>query len=139
MFAGSLLIGFTIILVALWLEYQDVVNTTHIINEGPPGRQDFAEALRVIDDRFVRVRRRWRLVIHLLLGACGGLMIAAGWVGPGAFWIAAWTSVALLMLCILFLAAADALRTHCHQARKLNQARFTASGRANRTADSDVV
>lgn len=138
MFAGSLLVGFTIILVALWLEYQDVVNTAHIINEGHLGRQDLAEATRTNEVRFVRVRRRWRLVIHLLLGTCGGLMIAAGWVGPGAFWIAAWTSVAILMLCILFLAAADALRTHCYQARKRNAARPISSGRTNRTATGDL-
>jgi hypothetical protein len=136
MFAGSLLVGFTIILVALWLEYQDTVNTTCIINEGHPTRQGAAESVGKIEDRFVRLRRRWRMVIHLLLGACGGLMIAAGWAGPGRFWIAAWTSVAMLMLCILLLAVADAIRTNYHHARKVHDTRAT-SGRANRVADSD--
>lgn len=136
MFAGSLLVGFTIILVALWLEYQDTVSPFSIINEVQPTRQVAAETVGKIEDRFVRLRRRWRMVIHLLLGVCGGLMIAAGWVGPGRFWIAAWTSVAMLMLCILLLAAADAIRTQHHHARKVRDTRPT-SGRPNDVTNGD--
>lgn len=123
MFAGSLLVGFTIILVAVWLEYNDSVTSAYLARQEPDKQLTRDTATESIDARYQRVRRRWRLVIHLLLAICGALMIAAGWAGPGKFWIASWTAVAMLMLCILVLAVGDALRTHAHQVRKLAETR----------------
>jgi hypothetical protein len=128
MLAGSLLIGFTVILVAVWLEYTDSISAG-ILAQRDSGRSgsggqgtQFSDA-KLPEARYQSLRRRWRLVIHALLALCGALMVAAGWAGPGRFWIAAWTAVAILMLCIVILALGDALRTHHHQARRLSQVR----------------
>ncbi len=123
MFAGSLLVGFAVILVAVWLEYNDSITTAYFASRAADEKITKHDATQSNDSRYQQVRRRWRLVIHVLLALCGGLMIAAGWVGPGKFWIASWTAVALLMLCILVLAMGDALRTHTHQVRKLAETR----------------
>jgi len=123
MFAGSLLVGFTIILVAVWLEYNDSITAAYLASRHSGQGLTKESATQSSDARYQKVRRRWRLVIHVLLAICGALMIAAGWTGPGKFWIASWTAVAMLMLCILVLAVGDALRTHTHQVRKLAETR----------------
>lgn len=123
MFAGSLLVGFTVILVAVWLEYTDSIATAYLASRTADEKLTKDNATQSSDTRYQKVRRRWRLVIHVLLALCGVLMIAAGWAGPGKFWIASWTAVAMLMLCILVLAIGDAIRTHTHQARKLAEVR----------------
>lgn len=125
MFAGSLLVGFTVILVAVWLEYNDSITTAYLASRTADQKLTKDNATQSSDFRYQKVRRRWRLVIHVLLAICGALMIAAGWAGPGKFWIASWTAVAILMLCILVLAVGDALRTHTHQVRKLAETRST--------------
>jgi hypothetical protein len=119
MFAGSLIIGLAVIMVAVWLEHGDSIGAAMIArrNDAPFGDGD--AAAKSPDGRYHRLRRRWRKVIHALLATCGGLMIAAGWAGPGRVWIAAWTAVVILMMCIVVLAFADALRTRQHQMRKL--------------------
>lgn len=118
MFAGSLLVGLAVIMVAVWLEYHDSLAAGAAAQERRYRRASDVDE-QELEVRYQKIRRRWRLVIHLLLALCGGLMIAAGWAGPGRFWIAAWTAVALLMLCIVMLAAGDALRTHHHRGKKL--------------------
>jgi len=123
MFAGSLLIGFTVILVAVWLEYNDSIASAYLASRDTGQGLTQENATQSSDSRYQKSRRRWRLVIHGLLAICGALMIAAGWAGPGKFWIASWTAVAMLMLCILVLAMGDALRTHTHQVRKLAETR----------------
>jgi cation transport ATPase len=123
MFAGSLLVGFTVIMVAVWLEYSDSITAAYWVNHAAKQRLNRDNATESSDDRYRHTRRRWRLVIHGLLAFCGVLMIAAGWAGPGRFWIAAWTAVAMLMLCILVLALGDAVRTQAHQIRKLAENR----------------
>lgn len=125
MFAGSLLVGFTVLVVAVWLEYSDSVTSAYWANHAARQRGNQSDAASSSDNRYRRIRRRWRLVIHALLALCGVLMISAGWAGPGRFWIAAWTAVAMLMLCILILALGDALRTHTHHSRKLAESRST--------------
>lgn len=122
MFAGSLLVGWAVIMVAVWLEYHDSLAAGVAAQERRYRRASDA-AEQEVETRYQTIRRRWRLVIHVLLALCGGLMIAAGWAGPGRFWIAAWTSVVLLMLCIVMIAAGDAIRTHHHHGRKLPQRR----------------
>ena len=123
MFAGSLLVGFTIILVAVWLEYNDSITMAYLASRTGDQKLTNDNAKQSSDARYQKVRRRWRLVIHVLLAICGALMIAAGWTGPGKFWIVSWTAVAMLMLCILVLAMGDAVRTHTHQVRKLAETR----------------
>jgi hypothetical protein len=122
MFAGSLLVGFTVLVAAVWLEYHDSVYWADLPEEDL--RQSAADSpSRFRESRYQRTRRRWRVVIHALLATCGVLMIAAGWAGPGPFWIAAWTAVAILMLCILLLAIGDAFRTYYHRVRQISEAR----------------
>lgn len=123
MFAGSLIVGGVLVAVALWLEYQDSVGAAIMRLERQKRDGKVDESLRCIEARYEKLRRRWRLVIHLLLAGCGGLMMVAGWIGPGRFWVAAWTAIALLMLCVLVLAAGDALRTFNFQNQRLWEAR----------------
>jgi len=123
MFAGSLIVGLAVIMVAVWLEHSDSIGAAIVARRSDTKIGDGDASAKTADGRYHRLRRRWRKVIHALLATCGGLMIAAGWAGPGRFWIAAWTAVVILMMCIVVLALADALRTHHHQMRKLAAAR----------------
>ncbi len=111
MLAGSLLIGFTVIAVAIWLEYNDSLGWPI---EDKREQSDPSQA----DARYRKLRRRWRRIVHAILAVCGALMAAAGLAGPGRFWISAWTAVALLLMTIIVLALCDALRTHRHYAKK---------------------
>jgi 4-hydroxybenzoate polyprenyltransferase len=122
MFAGSLLVGFTVLVAAVWLEYHDSVYWADV-TEDDLRQSETNSPSRFRESRYQRTRRRWRVVIHVLLASCGTLMIAAGWAGPGPFWIAAWTAVAILMLCILLLAILDAFRTYYHRLRQISEAR----------------
>lgn len=120
MLAGSLLIGFAVIAVAFWLEYNDSVGWP---NELERERQ----AAGAQDERYRALRRRWRRIVHMMIAGCGALMAAAGLAGRGRFWIAAWTAVAMLMMTIIVLALGDALRTHRHYADKLRRHREASS------------
>lgn len=112
MLAGSLLIGFTVIVVAIWLEYNDSLGWP---NEIERERNNSSEQ----DQRYRVVRRRWRRVVHALIAVCGALMASAGLAGLGRFWVAAWTAVAILMMSIIVIALGDAIRTQRHYATKL--------------------
>ena len=114
MLAGCLLLGFTVIVVAIWLEYNDSLGWPNEIERE-------RNALTTRDDRYRIVRRRWRRIVHGLIALCGALMISAGLAGLGQFWIAAWTAVAILMLSIIVIAIGDAIRTHRHYAAKLRE------------------
>ena len=122
MLAGSFLIGFAVVAVAFWLEYNDWLGWPNDL----AGDRD---ATTASDERYRIVRRRWRRVLHMLIAACGALMAAAGMAGPGRFWIAAWTAVALLMMTIIVLALADALRTQHQYALKANRSRDQSTSR----------
>lgn len=113
MLAGSLLIGFTVIAIAIWLEYNDSLGWP---NEVEIERDRSAD----VDHRYRMIRRRWRRVVHVLIAVCGALMGAAGLAGLGRFWIAAWTAVAILMMAIILIALGDAIRTRRHYASKKN-------------------
>ena len=139
MFAGSLLVGFAILLVAVWLEHQDSVNQAIIIGDVRSGSQGRDDTFCQAENRYYRLRRRWRMVIHGMLATCGALIIAAGWAGQGPFWIAAWTAVFALMLCIMVLAVADAIRTHHHYLQVRRESRrksASASARPSRRSDT---
>jgi O-antigen/teichoic acid export membrane protein len=111
MLEGCLLIGFAVIAVAIWLEYNDSLGWP---NELERERANASER----DDRYRIIRRRWRRVVHALIAICGALMASAGIAGPGRYWIAAWTAVAMLMFVIIVLALGDAFRTHRHFSSK---------------------
>ncbi len=116
MLIGSLIIGFTVIAVAFWLEYNDSLGWPNELERERGSNTDR-------DQRYRNLRRRWRRVVHAMVAVCGALMAAAGIAGLGRFWIAAWTAVALLMMTIIVLALGDAFRTHRHYARKLQERR----------------
>ena len=111
MLAGSLLIGFTVIVVAVWLEYNDSLGWPNELEREQGSSAD-------VDIRYRTVRRRWRRVVHVLIAVCGALMAAAGLAGLGRFWVAAWTAVAILMMVIILLALGDAVRTRRHYVAK---------------------
>jgi hypothetical protein len=116
MLAGSLLIGAVVIAVAFWLEYNDRM--------GWPNEQEREHgSSNTRDDRYRMLRRRWRRTVHIIIAVCGALMASAGVAGPGRYWIAAWTAVALLMMTIIVLAMGDAIRTHRYYADKLRRQR----------------
>lgn len=131
MFAGSLLVGFTVIMVAVWLEYNDSLPLENGDKRRAIGELASESAMESSEIRYRRTRRRWRMVIHLLLALCGALMVAAGWAGPGKFWIASWTAVAMLMACIVVLALGDAVRTHTHHVRKVSETKRALNKRLN--------
>lgn len=122
MLAGSLLLGFAVIAVAFWLEYNDSLGWP---NELERERQPSTAQ----DERYRIVRRRWRRIVHMMIAGCGALMAVAGLAGKGPFWIAAWTAVALLMMTIIMLALGDAVRTHQHYSDKLRRHRKAAPPR----------
>lgn len=111
MLPACLIIGFTVVAVAMWLEYNDFLGWP---NEVERERGSSNER----DSRYRVVRRRWRRVVHMLIAICGALMAATGLSGPGPFFIAAWTAVAMLMMVVIVLALGDAFRTHRHYAAK---------------------
>jgi len=122
MLAGSLLIGFTVIAIAVWLEYNDSLGWPNEV-EMEQGRSSD------VDNRYRAIRRRWRRVVHVMIAACGALMASAGIAGLGRFWVAAWTAVAILMMTIILIALSDAIRTRRHYAAKNRDYAAKKSGR----------
>jgi len=117
MLAGSLLMGFTVIAFAIWLEYNDGL--------GWPEENERAVKPTDHDERYHHLRRRWRRVVHALIATCGALMAAAGLAGLGPFWIACWTAVAILLLSVIMIAMGDAIRTQRYFRAKLHRHRQT--------------
>jgi Flp pilus assembly protein TadB len=64
-------------------------------------------------------RSRSRFRIHLIIAACGVLILAAAFAGPSPLWMAAWTCVIIGLMTVVLLAALDAFRTHRYHLRKL--------------------
>jgi hypothetical protein len=116
MLAGCLLIGFTVIVVAVWLEYNDSLGWPNEVELDDGGSSD-------VDNRYRSLRRRWRLVVHVMIAVCGALMASAGLAGLGRYWVAAWTAVAILMLTIILIALGDAIRTRRYYASKKSRNR----------------
>lgn len=116
MLAGSLLIGFAVVMVALWLEYND--------SRGWPSEQALEQEAVFkpngeSDQRYLTTRRRWRKINHVILAVCGAMMASAGLAGRGAYWVSAWTAVAILMFSIILIALMDAIRTQRYYAAKI--------------------
>ena len=66
MFAGSLVLGITVLGFAIWLQYND----TH----GWPNEKFETE----LDNQYLARRKRSRKRIHVIIGACGVLILIAG-------------------------------------------------------------
>jgi len=114
MLGACLLMGFAVICIAVWLEYNDSL--------GWPREIDRERGLESESDlRYRAIRRRWRVVTHAILATCGFLMAAAGFAGLGKFWVASWTAVAILIMAIMVIALGDAIRTHRHYASKMQR------------------
>ena len=107
MFAGSLLLGLTLIAFAAWLQWNDVVGWR---DEAMESRLDIEYHLR---------RSKARSFIHLMIGFCGVLIVVAAFAGKATpLWVAAWMSVMVALVVIILLALLDAWRTYRYQIAK---------------------
>ncbi|MEM1068556.1 MAG: hypothetical protein AAGG48_13125 [Planctomycetota bacterium] len=111
MFAGSLVLGMTIIAFAAWLQWNE--NET-AGDENP--RTD-------LDREYLNNRGRARKRIHVLIAGSGGLVLVAACAGPGPVWLVSWLGVIMLLLIVVMLAGLDALRSHRYHLRKLPEIR----------------
>lgn len=111
MFAGSLVMGITVLGFAAWLHWND----TH----GWPNESFKTE----LDNQYHTRRSRSRKRIHMIIAACGILIIAAAFAGPGPVWVAAWMSVIVALMTVVVLALFDAFRTQRYQKDKLPEIR----------------
>ncbi|MAI33665.1 MAG: hypothetical protein L7W43_11115 [Rubripirellula sp.] len=111
MFAGSMVLGITLIAFAGWLHYQDT--------EGWPSDNFTTELDRTYHQRRTRSRRR----IHVILGGCGVAAIVAACWGLGPVWVAMWSVVMVSLVVVVGLAGMDALHTHRYMKSKLPEIR----------------
>ncbi|MBL6725481.1 MAG: hypothetical protein ISQ09_10380 [Rubripirellula sp.] len=107
MFQGSLILGVTLCLFSAWLHRTE--------KHGWPNESFETELDRQYRSRRLNSRRR----IHYLIAACGGLILVAAFWGPGVTWVICWSLVMLMLLLVVFLAAADAVGTHRYHQKKL--------------------
>ncbi|MFG0263348.1 MAG: hypothetical protein ACF788_13225 [Novipirellula sp. JB048] len=111
MFAGSLVIGVTLLCFAFWLHW----NERH--------GWEYESLDDDLDERYLTARMHSRRWVHGLFALCGLLVIAAAFAGPGPVWIGCWMSVIMSLLTIVVLAGVDAFRTLRYQAQKKPQLR----------------
>ena len=111
MFAGGILLAFTLLFFAFWLQW-----TEH--HGWPHDGFDTAE-----DAEYLTKRKKSRRFVNILIGMCGGLILAATLAGVGVVFLTAWSIVSLILIVILFLAGLDAFRTHRHHQDKLRRLR----------------
>jgi|TARA_Y100000385_G_C13016867_1_gene604262 Flp pilus assembly protein TadB len=111
MFAGSLVLGITLIAFAWWLHCQDT--------QGWPS-DNFTTDL---DKTYHQSRTRSRRRIHVILSGCGVAAIIAAFYGLGTVWVAMWSFVMVSLLVVVGLAGVDALRTHRYMKSKLPEIR----------------
>jgi hypothetical protein len=111
MFGGSLVLGFTLIGFAAWLHWNEL--------QGWPNESFETE----LDKKYLGQRTRSRRRIHIIMAACGVLILAAAIAGPGAIWVGAWTIVMFALMTIVLLAGIDAIRTHRYQQAKIPEIR----------------
>jgi hypothetical protein len=111
MFLGSLILGFTVIAFAAWLQWNEV------------GEWPSATARTALDREYLATRTRARKRIHALIAISGLLILIAAFAGPGPVWLGAWLGVMALLVTVVFLAGLDALRTHRYHVRKLPEIR----------------
>ena len=111
MFAGSLILGITLIAFAAWLHYQDT--------EGWPSDNFTTDLDKTYHKRRTRSRRR----IHVILAGCGVAAIVAAFWGLGPVWVAMWSVVMVSLVVVVALAGMDALHTHRYMKSKLPEIR----------------
>ena len=111
MFAGGLLLGSTLLFFAAWLQWTE--------NRGWPHDQYDTED----DTDYLEQRKRSRSFVNSLIGICGILILLATFSGAGLVFIAAWSTVTLILMVIVVLAGLDAYRTHRHHREKIRRLR----------------
>ena len=111
MFAGSLVLGITVLCFAAWLHWNDTQGWPH---------ESFESDL---DTAYHDSRKRSRKRIHIIIAACGLLILAAAIAGPGPVWLAGWMIVIAGLFTVVLLASIDAFRTHRYQRAKLPEIR----------------
>ena len=116
MFAGSLVLGFTLIGFAFWLQWNDSF-----------GWPDEKFETKLDHDYHVK-RSRSRRRIHMIIAACGTAIILAAIAGPGPIWIGAWMCVSVALMTVVILAGFDAFRTHRYHREKLPKLRQNSLG-----------
>jgi hypothetical protein len=120
MFAGSLILGATLLGFAAWLHWNE--------SRGWPeesGSNRFAET--ELDKLYHSRRYRARTRIHAIIAICGMLVLVAAFAGPGPVWMGAWMSVFVALMTVITLACFDAFRTHRYLRDKLEHERDRSS------------
>lgn len=110
MFAGGLLLSFTLIFFAGWLQWTE--------HHGWPNDSNEAD-----DQEYRSARKRSRRLVNSLIGLCGALILLATLVGVGLVFMACWTLVTAILMVIVILAGLDAFRTYRHSQDKLRRMR----------------
>ncbi|TWT80932.1 hypothetical protein CA13_23790 [Planctomycetes bacterium CA13] len=105
MFAGSILIGLTLLGFAVWL---------HLNERRGWGNESFDDEE---DRQYLSQRKRARAWVNSIFAVCGIAVLVAAVVGPGPVWIGVWMSVAVGLMTIVILAGLDAIRTLRHQSK----------------------
>ena len=111
MFAGSLVLGVTLIAFAGWLHHQDT--------QGWPSENFSTDLDKKYHTRRTRSRRR----IHVILAGCGFAAIVAAFFGLGAVWVAMWCSVMVALVVVVLLAGIDAIHTKRYLKSKMPELR----------------
>ncbi|WP_168566729.1 hypothetical protein [Crateriforma spongiae] len=115
MFSGGIILSVTLILFAVWLQWNE--------RQGWPGEE--SEYDDKTDADYLRSRFRSRRRIHWIIGVCGLLILIATVKGPEsrAVWIGCWSIVMLCLITVVGLALLDAVRTHRYHRRRLPELR----------------
>ena len=111
MFGASVVVGLTIVGIAVWLEWRESQGDVDGLGGG------------ALDQRYLGKRRWLRRAIHLLLLISGVIVLVAGFAGPGRVWVFGWLAVAGLLVMVLALAVVDLWRTKRYLRRKLPELR----------------
>ncbi len=111
MFAGGLILGFTLIAFAVWLHHREQV--------GWGERRDESE----MDNLYFARRTVGRRRVHVLFAFSGGLILVSAFFGPGFVWGVCWMLVMVQLLVVVVLAIIDAARTQRYHRSKLPEIR----------------
>ena len=111
MFGASVVVGLTIVGIAVWLEWRESQGDVDGLGGG------------ALDQRYLGKRRWLRRAIHLLLLISGVIVLVAGYAGPGRVWVLGWLAVSGLLVMVLALAVVDLWRTKRYLRRKLPELR----------------
>jgi hypothetical protein len=109
--AGQVLLGILLLLFAGWLQQNE--------NNGWPDEDAPNDENRA----YYNKRRQSRTRTNCLIALCGLLAGSAGMIPSRRWFIAAWTSISLILFVIILMAGLDALRTHRFHQQRLRQLR----------------